>query len=74
MFLAVPHGWFRGDLNVDAGVALQPVFARHAARISFDREGGARRYIENCNVVIARMFKGYQRGKIRREKQILLVG
>lgn len=59
---------------MDAGVALQPVFVRHAACISFDREGGAKRCIENCSVDIARMFRRYQRGKIRREKQILLVG
>lgn len=59
---------------MDAEVALQPFFARLAAYISFDREEGDRRYIEKCSVVTAMMFKGYWGGKIRREKQILLVG
>lgn len=56
---------------MDAEGALQPFFARHAAYISLDRD---RRYIEKCSVVTAMMFKGYWGGKIRGEKQILLVG
>lgn len=57
-----------------AKVALQPSFARNAVSISFDREEGDRRHIENCRVAAAMMFKEYQGRKITREKQILLVG
>lgn len=53
--------------------ALQPFFARSAVYISFDRGEGVREYIGELSAVIDTIFKGYQGGKIRREKQILLV-
>lgn len=56
-----------------AGVALQPFFCRPEAYISFHGEEGDRRCIEKQSVVTAMVFKGYCGGKIRREKQILLV-
>lgn len=49
------------------------IFCRPEAYISFHREEGDRRCIEKHSVVTAMVFKGYCWGKIRREKQILLV-
>lgn len=49
-------------------------FCRPEAYISFHRKKGDRRCIEKHSVVTAMVFKGYWGGKIRREKQILLVG